>query len=136
MRYLDANVLIRFITQDVKWMADRAEELLARIDSGEEAVALLDANVAEVVYVLGSTKLYHLTREAVVEALTPILQIDGIRLEHKARCLAALQLYARYRAVNFADALMAAAALEDSKPEVYTFDRKVRSVPGLTSIQP
>jgi predicted nucleic acid-binding protein len=136
VRHLDANVLIRYITQDVEWMADRAEELLARIDSGEEAVALLDANVAEVVYVLGSSKLYRLSREAVVEALMPILQLDGIRVENKARCLLALQLYARYRSVNFADALMAAAALEDTNPEVYTFDRKVRTVPGLTSIQP
>ena len=136
MRYLDANVLIRYITQDVEWMADRAEVLLTRINSGEEAVALLDANVAEIVHVLGSSKLYSLSREAVVEALTPILQLDGIRVENKARCMLALQLYARYRSVNFADALMAAAALEDANPEVYTFDRKLRSVPGLTSIEP
>ena len=44
-------------------------------------------------------------------------------MEHKTRCIHALALFDGVRAISFADALLAVAAMEQSPPEVYSFDR-------------
>ncbi len=117
-------------------MAAAAAALFGRIEDGEEEVELLDATVAEVVYVLASRTMYDLPRDLIVERLLSLLTISGFRMEHKARCIHALELFAAIRAISFADALIAAAALEQSPSEVYSFDRGLDRVEGLTRIEP
>ncbi len=117
-------------------MAAAAGALFQRIEAGEEEVELLEATVAEVVYVLGSRANYNLPREWIAERLRSLLAISGFRMDHKARCAHALELFASIGAISFADALLAATALDQTPPEVYSFDRGLDRVAGLTRIEP
>jgi predicted nucleic acid-binding protein len=136
VRLLDANVIVRVLTNDVPAMADAARILFDRIEAGEEEVKLLEATVAEVVYVLGSRANYNRSREWITDRLISLLAITGFRMEHKSRCVHALELFAATRAISFADALVAAAALEQSPSEVYSFDQGFDRVEGITRLEP
>lgn len=136
MRLLDANLIVRALTNDVPDMADAALALLQRIEAGEEGVEILEATVAEVVYVLGSRLNYARSRDWIVDRLVPVLSMPELRMEHKGRCTRALQLFVALPGISFADALIAAATLEQEPHEVYSFDRGLDRVPGLTRIEP
>jgi predicted nucleic acid-binding protein len=65
-----------------------------------------------------------------------ILSSSGISLEHGTRVLRAIDLFAERRALGFADALVAVAALEATSREVYRFDRGLDRVEGVRRIEP
>jgi predicted nucleic acid-binding protein len=117
-------------------MAEAARALLERVAVGDEEVEVLEATVAEIVYVLGSRAWYNRSRDWIAERLISLLAMNGFHIEHKARCLHALELFAATRAVSFADALIAAAALEQWPPEVYSFDRGLDRIEGVTRLEP
>ena len=66
---LDANLIVRVLTQDVPEMAKAAQVLFDRIQAGQEEIEFLEATVAEVVYVLGSPAMYNLPRGRITELL-------------------------------------------------------------------
>lgn len=134
MRYLDANFFVRGLTQDEPGMSRAALELFRRIEQGREDVRVLEASVAEVVYVLASRALYALPRSSIREHLGYLLSYRSVHMDSKARCLRALDLYASISSINFADALVAAAALEEAQPEVYSFDAGLDRVPGVRRV--
>src|SRR5262245_47968001 len=136
MRYLDANVIIRYIVNDNQEMFAASEALFERLDSGAERVAVLDVTVAEVVFVLTSRRLYNITPPEVVERLQTILRARGIQMSNKARCMTALDIFASVGRLNFGDAAVAAAALDEARAEIYSFDRGIDRVPGITRLEP
>jgi predicted nucleic acid-binding protein len=136
LTHLDANVFVRWIARDDPAMTDAAEALFARLQRGEEQVEVLEAVIAEVIYVLTSRALYALPRGEVAERLQLALTLSGISMDHKSRCLRALELYVRHRRLSFVDALVATAALEGEPPVVYSFDRDLDRVVGLTRREP
>ncbi|MPZ48264.1 MAG: PIN domain-containing protein [Dehalococcoidia bacterium] len=136
MRYLDTNVFVRHLTADDARMSPAARELFRKVERGEEDVAVLEATIAEVVYVLSSRTLYALTRANIRERVRALLVQRGLHMEDKSRCLRALDVYATYRGLNFGDALIVAAALAESPHEVYSFDRGFDAVAGVGRVEP
>lgn len=136
MRYVDANVFIRLITRDEPAMTRSAATLFRRIELGEEEVAALEATVAEVCYVLGSRALYGLPPGEIRDRLHFLLSYRGVQMEDKARCLRALDLYATYSRLSFADALIAAAVEETPEREIYSYDRGFDGVAGVVRVEP
>jgi len=60
MEYLDTNILVRYLTQDDADQSARAYAFLQEVEQGARSVAMTEAALAEVIYVLSSKKLYHL----------------------------------------------------------------------------
>jgi predicted nucleic acid-binding protein len=136
MRYIDANVLVRYIAADDEAMFRAADALFDRVNAGEERVALLEVTIGEVAYVLASRRLYARPRHEIVERLQAILSHSGIQMVNKRRCLNALKLYANYNSLNFADSIICAAVLEEADSEVYSYDRGFDRVPGIARLEP
>ena len=136
MRYLDTNVFVRILARDSPDMTARVESLFERIERGEETVVVLDAIVAETIFVLTSPDLYQQTRPQVVAGLKALLSLESVRMEDKRRCLLALELYEARRGLSFVDSLLAASALGDASGEVLSFDRGIGRVPGVTLVEP
>lgn len=136
MRYLDANIFVRYIAEDDAAMFAAVDALFESVDKDVERVAVLDVTVGEVVYVLTSRALYGLPRQEVVDRLSTILSHRGIQMEHKTRCLHALEIFASYGPLDFGDAVVCAAALDEHSPEVYSFDHDFDRVPGITRLEP
>jgi predicted nucleic acid-binding protein len=136
MRYIDASIFVRYITQDEPRMARSAMRLFEKVDNGEDEVAVLESTIAEVVYVLASARTYALSAEEIRDRLQPLLLFEGLRMDNKSRCLRALEINAAERAISFADALVSSAALDESGAEVYSFDRDFDRIAGITRIEP
>ena len=137
MRFLDTNVVLRYLTRDDETKAKACFELLRRVQRGEEELTTCEAIVAEVVYVLSSPRLpYRLGHAQIRARLLPILTLRGVRLPHKRVCLRALDLYASSAFLDFEDALAVAHMEQRGTAEIVSYDRDFDRVSGIRRIEP
>ncbi|MCC6232579.1 MAG: PIN domain-containing protein [Verrucomicrobiales bacterium] len=116
---LDANVVLRFLVQDVPGQARAASKLLGRAENGEIRLIIDPLIIAETVYVL--TSFYQRPREVVADALISFVQSEGIACSQATRVVDALRRFKR-TSVDYADAWLAASGAE-SNCEIASFDR-------------
>lgn len=102
--WVDANVLLRFLTGEPEDMAGRAAELLERTRRRELGVRVHAIGVAEAVWVLQS--FYGYSRAEISGALIPLLEDHGLQVAERRAVIQALTSMARDN-VDFADALLA-----------------------------
>ena len=78
MKFLDTNVILRFLTRDDEEKADACLRLFQQVQRGDEELLTCEAIVCEVVYVLSSRRAgYRLSHEAIRSRLVPILTLRG-----------------------------------------------------------
>lgn len=118
--YVDANILLRYLTHEPPEQAERVARLFAAVAAGETELRLEDVVLAEVVWTLSSY--YRIDRQEIARVLLVMLAEEGIVNPDKAALERALALYGRHN-VDFVDAFLAAKALAADPPEVYSFDR-------------
>ena len=95
MRFLDTNIILRYLTRDDENKAEACYQLFQRVSRGEEDLFTCEAIITEVVYVLSSSRApYRLSHEEIRERLAPILTIRGLRLPQKRVYIDALDIYA------------------------------------------
>lgn len=116
--WVDANVLLRFLTRDPEDMAAKAASLMLRAERGEVVLIVSPLTVAELVWVLKS--FYRRSLSEIAEAVVPLLSADGIVVEERELMIRALEL-ARDKNVSFADAVLALQAARREEA-VCTFD--------------
>lgn len=102
---LDANVVVRLLTDDPQEMADRARALFERATQGELRLLLTPLVVAECVWVLRS--FYKRPLGDIASALQQVGAAEGVRLQPSGLISEALEAMARHN-VDFADAYLAA----------------------------
>lgn len=119
---LDANVLIRFLRADHAEHFERAKALFEEAEEGAVRLVLLDAVVAEVVFVL--TSVYEAKRGDVADALRPFLFHGGIECPGGKVLGDALDRFAS-KNVDFLDAYLAAQSFALDVP-VSSFDKDFR----------
>lgn len=125
--WLDANVLLRFLTRDPPAQAARAARLMARAEAQVVRLYVSPLVLAEVVWVLKS--FYGHSMAGIRDVLVPLVGAPGIEVDQVARVVEALELAAS-RNVDYLDAVLAveAAAAQES---VCTFDAKdFKRLPG------
>ncbi|MCC6233319.1 MAG: PIN domain-containing protein [Verrucomicrobiales bacterium] len=129
---LDANVLVRFLVQDVPQQAKAARKLVEQAESGALLLVVDPMIIAETVYVL--TSFYKKPREAVADALMAFVQSDGVSVAEESRLVDALRRFQR-SSVDFADAWLAATAAETHR-EVASFDRDLDRFADVKRFEP
>lgn len=128
--FVDTNVFLRFLTNDVPEQADAAETLFRRAAAGEVGLVTNTMVVAEIVWVLESY--YRLTRPDVVERVLAAAHMDGLTLPDSDLITEALLEYAE-SSVDFIDAYNAAWIRNRGMRRIATFDQKHDSrLEGLT----
>ena len=130
---LDANILLRFLTNDIPDQALRCEKLLDEIQEGNALVFLADITLADVVWTL--EKYYQLPREDIRHALTRIIELKGLQLSNKSQALTALNYYVEKNA-DWTDAFMAAQLIAKGIKEIYSYDKHFTRFEALTRIEP
>ncbi|MXY26235.1 MAG: type II toxin-antitoxin system VapC family toxin [Acidobacteria bacterium] len=137
MRFLDANVILRYLTRDDEAKAEACYELFQQVQRGEAELATCEAIVAEVIYVLSSPRLtYRLSHEETRARLLPLLTLRGLRLPQKRVCLQALDTYASSPSMDFEDALATAHMEQRGIAEIVSYDRDFDSVPRVRRVEP
>ena len=116
MPILDANVILRYLLND---LTDQAEAAKSAVLAGASTTVEV---LAEVVYVLNGV--YKADRITIATALTAFLQ--EIEVPHKDALLYALQLYS-VRKLDFVDCVLAGYRHVDGV-NVVTFDSKLQKV--------
>ncbi len=135
MMFLDANIILRFLTNDHPGKAQRCLALFEQADSGAVRLITSEAIIAEVVYVLSSPKLYHLPPGRIRELLLPIIDLRGLKLASRQLFHDALDLYASQR-LDFEDALALAHMRELGIAEIVSYDRHFDGLDGVQRVEP
>jgi predicted nucleic acid-binding protein len=129
---VDTNVLLRFFTGEPPAMAEKARRLIERADNGALVLVALPIIVAETIYTLES--FYEMDRKQVAAKLLAFLQSRGVEAVELARVADALKR-CHERNAHFADAYLAAAAVELANP-IASFDRDFDKFTDLKRIEP
>jgi len=123
--WVDANVLLRFLTGEPAELAEKAARLMARAEGGEVVIVLPALVVAEVIWVLKS--FYRRSLQEIAGVVIPLMAADGIEAEDRDLLIRALEL-AREKNVDFVDAVLALQAARSGEP-VCSFDGDFKRLP-------
>lgn len=136
MQFVDTNVFLRHLTGDDPKKAKACFELFQKADRKEVTLTTSEAVIAEMVYVLSSSRqLYTLHREEIRARLYPLLCLPGLRIPHRKVYLRALDLYASYP-LDFEDAVTIAQMERQKIKEVISYDHEFDQVPTLKRLEP
>lgn len=135
MRFLDANVILRYLTKDHPDHCQRAYAFLQRVEAGEIEATITEAVIAEVVQVLSSKVLYNVPRTEIQERLVAVLTLKGMRLRAKGTYIRAFDIYATTN-LDFVDALLVAQVEQTKDAVVVSFDRDYNKIASVTREEP
>ena len=134
--FVDANVFLRLLARDAPAKTTDCFALFQSALRGQVELHTSEAIVAEVVYVLTSPKLYGRSRAETASGLRPVIEIRGLRLDHKDSVLAAIDRWEHTRVLDFDDCLATAHALRHHEGSLYSYDRDIGRVDGIQRIEP
>ncbi len=129
---IDANVILRYLTQDVAEQFQQASAIMKAVESGEITVFCDPVTLSEVVWAL--KKYYELPAKRIWKGLAPIIKANGFVIPDKARYIRALQLFSE-SIDHFGDACACASATEKSGGRVFSFDKDLSGVEGVTRLE-
>jgi predicted nucleic acid-binding protein len=135
MQFIDANVILRYLTRDDPVKAERVKTLLERAQRGEVTLVTSESVITELVFVLSSPKLYRLSREEIRAVLSPIVGLKGLKLPSRRAIVRALDLFAA-TSMDFVDALAVAHMELVGISEIYSYDEHFDSLRGITRLEP
>lgn len=127
--FIDANVILRYLTKDPPVMAEAALKIFTDAKMGKVALLITSLTIAEVVWVLES--FYGHSKNQIAETLTQFLFCEGLEVEDLGLLIEALALY-KEKNIDFADAFLASTALRKGPNIIYSFDQHLRRVDGIT----
>lgn len=117
MKIIDANIILRYLLNDVEDLSEKAEEIIENND-----VFVPNEVIAEVVYVL--EKVYKVERIEIDNYLTEFFEKQNISVLDKKVLFAAFKLFSSKK-LDFVDTILYAyAKVKDY--EIFTFDKKLK----------
>ena len=119
--FVDANVFLRFFTQDDEGQHEKAKRLFTSADAGQFELVSGPPVLFEVAWTLKSA--YDLSSSQVLDILDAIAAFPSLSLSDSATVLSAISL-ARESGVEFADAYIAASAQSLGADLVATFNTR------------
>ena len=129
---LDANILLRYLTDDHPAHGAAAKKLFADAGSGKISLRMPFIAVTETIFTL--QRLYQADREDIGRELMKLLTAPGVALTCPHWILDAVENY-QNKNVSFGDACLAAEAKAD-QATVVSFDRGLDKFPGLKRHEP
>jgi predicted nucleic-acid-binding protein len=119
--FVDTNVFLRYLTNDIPEQAQAVEEVLQRAGKGEIDLNTSVLTLAEIVWTLESY--YDLPHEDIRDKVIAILNTPGLQVERSDGLAQAITLYADLN-IDFIDAYNAVWMKDQGLSKVITFDLK------------
>lgn len=140
MKFLDTNVFLRYLVKPSTAVDERKHaactQLFRRLQAGSEQARTCEAVLAEVLYVLCSSRQYSLSHADAAARLRPMLGLRGLRLPHKRVYLRALDLFATHAFLDIEDALQLAHMEREGIGEILSYDTDFDRLPAITRQEP
>lgn len=132
--FIDTNIFLRFLTDDVPEQVEAIDRLLTRVEKGALELHTSVLTIAEVVWTLESY--YGLQPDDVRNKVIGILNTKGLHVENAELIAQAMGIYV-YANIDFVDAYNGLWMRERGINTATTFDTKhFRRIPGITSLTP
>jgi uncharacterized protein len=132
--FLDSNIFLRTIVNDVPAMALDCRELLFAVSSGRLEVVTSSLVLVEVSWVLQS--FYKLAKADMLEMLQSMASIKGLTIVEQTSVAMALSFYERY-AIKFADCVIASyPEVSTGKTILVSYDKEFDKLPGVKRMEP
>ena len=135
MKFLDSNVILRYLTRDDPKKAEDCYGLFQKVKRGEIELTTCEAVIAEIVYVLSSHILYNLPRDQICSLLLQIINLYGLKLPQKRLYIRALDIYTS-KNIDFEDALSFAHMEKRQIKEIYSYDSDFDKLEELIRLEP
>ena len=132
-RFLDTNILMRYLAGDDEQKAQKALDLLIRIEKGEEKGITSPLVIFETVFLLQRS--YKVPKQRIREILLPIISLRNLYLPDKNLCYQAFVIYVD-KNIPFADAYYAAYMLKEGISHIYSWDKDFDKIEGITRLEP
>lgn len=131
--FVDANVLLRFLTRDDPATAARCRQLLLDAAAGSRRLECSSLAFAEIVWVL--EKVYKWPRQDIAPQLTRLLELPGLEFREQGVLRTALAYY-RDLNVDFIDAYQASLMAARGVSRIYSYDRDFDRLPEIDRLEP
>jgi predicted nucleic acid-binding protein len=131
--FLDTNILLRHLLQDIPSQSARSSAYLSRIERGELRVHISDFVVFETVFLLERT--YEQPRDKVRDVVLGFLHLPGVLLSGKRRFGRVFDLYVGLK-ISFAEAYHVVLMEQLKTTQIVSYDRDFDKVGHLTRIEP
>jgi predicted nucleic-acid-binding protein len=125
---LDANILVRYLTQDDPAQAAQATGLIEHRLTSDEPGFISVVAVAEIVWVL--RRHYRFDRSRIADAVELMLMADALVVERDQEIFLAMDALREQRG-EFADALIGQLSMAAGCSAVFTLDRRALRLPGF-----
>jgi predicted nucleic acid-binding protein len=135
LRFVDANVFLRYLVPEEPVKTEACLALFQQVQRNQIQITTSEAVIAEVVFVLGSKRLYHLPRLEIKDRLHPILLLPGLKLPHRKYYLRALDYYSQ-STLDFEDCLIIAQMERQRVAELYSYDHDFDVISGIKRLEP
>ncbi|MFH1442044.1 MAG: PIN domain-containing protein [Candidatus Omnitrophota bacterium] len=133
MRFLDTNIILRYITNDIPAESLKCERLLKNAAKSKEALFTNAMVIAEVVWVLFSA--YRFPKNNVISGVQKILNSPNIYLDDKDLLLSALYIFENNN-IDFIDAYNAAVMEYKEIEIIYSYDKHYDQIKKIKRIEP
>ncbi len=133
MKFIDTNIFIRFLTNDIPDKASACEKIFREAEEKNESLFTTEMVIAEIIWVLESY--YELPKKQVQEMVEKILITPFLLCPQKDLILNALSLYSD-KNIDYIDAYNASILREQGIKEVYSYDRHFDKIDWVGRIEP
>jgi uncharacterized protein len=131
--FLDTNILLRHLRGDHADFSPRATALLRRIEQVELKVRTSDTVIFETVFTL--ERVYKQSKQAIRDALLPLIELPGFVLPGKRRVRRVFSYYIDQN-ISFADAYHAVLMESLHLTRIVSFDRDFNRIPTVARVEP
>lgn len=128
--FVDTDVIVRYVTGDDPIKQAAAARLFERAAAGDIALSAPDTAIGDAAFVLGSPRLYRMSRADVADALRSLIDFISLRLTDRALVKRALDEY-EARNIDFGDAMIIAAMNLAGTHLLYSYDRDFDRLPNV-----
>jgi predicted nucleic acid-binding protein len=132
--FLDTNILIRFLVNDVPQQAAECRKLVDALANGTQHAWTSHFVIAEAEFTL--SKYYKLDRVRIAEMLSIIISLRGLKIDEKRIFERVFQLYLDHPSVDYADCYHAALAASRGCSRVLSYDKHFDRFSDLARVEP
>jgi predicted nucleic acid-binding protein len=130
--FLDTNIFMRFYTRDHPRMSEECRRLIEYAEAGNIEVTTSHLALAEIVWTLESR--YRFPRDQIAAALSDVLDMRSLRVEHREMLREAVRAYAALN-VDFIDAYHAADLRRRGTERICSYDGDFDTL-GMDRVEP
>jgi uncharacterized protein len=132
--FLDTNIFVRYLAGDHELHTPIATRIIEAIEEGRLAADTSDTVIFETIFTM--TSWYKADRPNLAEGMAAIISLNGIRLSSKRQLLDALELWATFRRLSFADAYHLILTSNTGHKTIASFDQGMDNcLPGVTRVE-